>query len=341
MKDLPLYPLKFYPILQQKVWGGNKLKQILGKNEASKHCGESWEISGLKDNISVVKNGFLADNNLTEIIEIYMEDLLGPKIYDLFGTTFPLLIKFIDASDNLSVQVHPNNEIAREKHQSFGKTEAWYIMDADTDAFLISGFKQNISKNEFIARLNNNKILPVLNKTNVKSGELYHIPAGRIHAAGKGILFAEIQQASDITYRIYDWDRTSMSGESRELHLDLALDALDFSEVKRAQTPYVLSKNQPTRLLRNDFFTLNLIYIDQPINKSYTDCQSFVVYLCVEGNTEIITETTTLTLTKGESLLIPYEILEVQINPKNTVKIIEIFIEIELDDNEMALNTGD
>jgi mannose-6-phosphate isomerase len=329
MKELPLYPIKFHPIYKEKIWGGSKLKSQLNKHDAPENCGESWEISAVPGSVSVVKNGFLEGNSLQDILEIYMGDLIGPDIFELFGENFPLLIKFIDANDDLSVQVHPDDEVAAKKHQSFGKTEAWYVIDAEKDARLISGFNKPLGKSEFVARMNNNDILPVLNRVPAKSADLFFIPAGRVHATGKGILFAEIQQNSDVTYRIYDWDRMGVDGKPRQLHVQEALEVIDFSEVKQAETPYELEINSPSRMLRTDYFIMNMIHIDKKITKSYVDCQSFVVYMCVDGKAEIRSDNASETIEKGETILLPYELMEIQIIPDKAVKLIEVYIELE------------
>jgi len=233
-----LYPLKFKPLLKERIWGGDKLKTILGKQGKCATCGESWEISAVEKNVSVVENGFLKNNNLQEIIEIYMGDLVGDKIFDKFGLEFPLLIKFIDANDDLSIQVHPNDKLAHERHQSNGKTEMWYVMDANKDSALISGFNKQISTEEYVNHLNGKTLKDILNRQPVKQGDVFFIPAGRVHAIGAGILLAEIQQTSDITYRIYDWDRVDANGKHRELHTDLALDAINYKYSEDVKTAY-------------------------------------------------------------------------------------------------------
>ncbi|HER08916.1 MAG TPA: mannose-6-phosphate isomerase, partial [Bacteroides sp.] len=201
-----LYPLKFKPILKDKIWGGSRLREVLGK-EASDRAGESWEISGVSGDISVVENGFLAGNDLTELVEVYMGDLVGEHIYEQFGLEFPLLIKFIDANDFLSIQVHPGDELARERHNSFGKTEMWYIVEAEADGQLIAGFNREMDRDTYLEHLQRGTLKEIVNFERVKKGDIYYMPSGRIHAIGAGVLLAEIQQTSDVTYRIYDWDR--------------------------------------------------------------------------------------------------------------------------------------
>jgi len=223
-----LYPIKFQPILKDKIWGGPRLKDILNKSTESDKCGESWEISSVQGNLSIVRNGFLTGNNLQELIEVYMGDLVGDKIYSLFGIEFPLLIKFIDANDILSVQVHPDDELARVRHDAYGKTEMWYIIDAEENAELIAGFNRDLNRETYIRHLQGKTLKEILNFEKVRKGDVFFTPAGRVHAVGAGILLAEIQQTSDITYRIYDWERVDDKGNPRELHTELALDALDF-----------------------------------------------------------------------------------------------------------------
>ena len=223
-----LYPLKFRPIFKEKIWGGSKLRNQLFKNTSSDKTGESWEISGVEGNISVVDNGFLQGKSLNDIISEYKESLLGKKIYNKFGTEFPLLIKFIDADDDLSIQVHPDDNTAKKRHKSFGKTEMWYVIDADKNAELITGVCKNTNKGEYSELLLNKQLKTILNFEKVKKGDVFFIPAGRIHAICKGILLAEIQQTSDITYRIYDWDRKDDTGNERELHTESAIDVIDF-----------------------------------------------------------------------------------------------------------------
>jgi len=329
MQEEPLYPMKFQPIYKAKIWGDDKLKNLLNKTDAPEMAGESWEISGVQDNISLVKNGFLKGNSLHELIEIYMEDLIGPKVYKKFGNEFPLLVKFIDANDNLSVQVHPDDETAKKRHNAYGKTEMWYIMQADPGAQLVSGFKRPVSKEEFIARMNDNNIQEVLNFTDVKTGDVYFIPAGRIHATGAGILFAEIQQTSDITYRVYDWDRTDSNGKSRELHTDLARDVIDYSPVKKARTDYKLKPDFPARIVSCPYFTTNVLHLTKPLTKSYVACESFVIILCTEGKLDIKWDNGTLNMVRGETALIPHELMEITITPAPETKVLETFIEFD------------
>ncbi|MFO7790256.1 MAG: type I phosphomannose isomerase catalytic subunit [Bacteroidales bacterium] len=329
MQDRPLYPMKFHPIYKTKIWGDKRLKTTLNKQDAPDMAGESWEISGIQNNINILKNGFLKGNSLQDLVEIYMEDLVGPKVYEKYGNEFPLLIKFIDANDKLSVQVHPNDKTARKRHNAYGKTEMWYILQAEPGAQLISGFNQPVTKEEFTARMNDNNIQEILNFVDVKAGDTYFIPAGRIHATGAGILFAEIQQTSDITYRIYDWDRVDNDGKPRELHVDLARDVIDYSPVKKARTDYTSKPDFPARIVSCPYFTTNFIHLTNPLTKSYANCESFVIILCTEGKFNLTWDKGTLTIVKGETVLIPHELMELTFTPDPETKILETFIEFE------------
>ncbi|BAX79481.1 type I phosphomannose isomerase catalytic subunit [Labilibaculum antarcticum] len=324
---MSLYPLKFTPILKDKIWGGSKLKTVLNKDFSPlPNAGESWEISGVEGDISVVSNGFLAGNDLEELIEIYMGDLVGDKVYENFGIEFPLLIKFIDANDVLSIQVHPDDELSKERHNAYGKTEMWYVIEADKGSELIVGFNQDISKEEYLAKLEEGKLEDILNNAPVKEGSCFFIPAGRVHAIGKGILLAEIQQTSDVTYRMYDFNRTDDAGNPRELHTELAVDAIDYSYEKKYETTYETEINKASELVRCPYFTTNILEFDQPVEKDYLELDSFVIYMCLEGDLEITYGEDSLSVAKGESVLIPAIINNLTLTPKSKTKILEIYI---------------
>ncbi len=321
-----LYPLKFSPIFKHKIWGGEKLKNLLNKEVQGDDIGESWEISGVQDNISIVSNGFLAGNNLEELIEVYMGDLVGDAIYDKFGLEFPLLIKFIDANDILSLQVHPNDEMAKKQHHSYGKTEMWYILQAEKEAELTIGFNKPITKEEYITELENGNLERILNKEKVTKGDAVFIPAGNVHSIGAGILLAEIQQTSDITYRIFDWNRVDSLGNKRELHRELALQAIDFSKHTESMIAYQSIPNGSAELAKCEYFTVNLLELTTEKKQDYSNLDSFVIYMCIEGEAELQTEDTTTPITKGETVLIPALFETVKIVPKRAVKLLEIYI---------------
>lgn len=324
---MELYPIKFSPILKDKIWGGAKLNQLLNKQDASKVCGESWELSGVEDDVSIVSNGFLAGNNLNEIIEIYMADLVGENIYEIFGNEFPLLFKFIDASDVLSIQVHPDDKLSKKRHSAYGKTEMWYVLDSENGSELISGFKKTSNKKEYLEHLKQGKLLELLNNEQAVSGDAFFIPAGRVHAIGKGILLAEIQQTSDVTYRIYDWERKDDEGKERELHTDLAVDAIDYKHSSDYKIDYKSQKNDSTNLADCNYFTTNLLDLDKTIETDYSILDSFVVYMCVEGHVRIeLDNGTSELIEKGETVLIPANAETVKITPIVDSKLLEVYI---------------
>ena len=254
-----LYPLKFKPILKQTIWGGDKLAYKSEDPRLKESIGESWEISGVQDHISVVSEGPLEENTLEELIEIYMGDLVGDKIYEKFGIEFPLLIKYIDARDNLSIQVHPDDATARERHKAYGKTEMWYLVDAAPEAALILGFKHDVSRELYLQSLHNHTLPELLNTEKVSKGDCFYIPAGTVHAICKGCYIAEIQQTSDITYRIYDYDRRDKNGQARELHTELATDVICFKQQTEHSIHYHSHENHTEELVLSYLVSLFLI----------------------------------------------------------------------------------
>jgi mannose-6-phosphate isomerase len=322
-----LYPIKFEPIIKDLIWGGKKLNAVLNKKNATDKSGESWEISGVEGNISVVSNGFLAGNDLKEIIEVYMGDLVGEKIFQRFGSDFPLLIKFIDACNDLSIQVHPNDEVAMKRHNSFGKTEMWYVMQADDGSELIAGFKKKVDKETYVQNLENKTLSNILNNEQVKPGDVFFMPAGRIHAIGRGILLAEIQQTSNITYRVYDYDRRDKNGNSRELHTELAIDVIDYNVYPDYKTSYSPISNKPVNLADCNYFTTNLLELNDRIERDMIKLDSFIIYMCIEGNVEIsYGNNKTENISKGETVLMPAEISQYYLNPLPSAKLLEIYI---------------
>jgi mannose-6-phosphate isomerase len=311
-----------------KIWGGQKIKTELGKDFGNlPNCGESWEISGVSGNVSVVSNGFLAGNDLEELIEIYMGDLVGDRVYEKFSVEFPLLIKFIDANDDLSVQVHPNDKLAKERHQAFGKTEMWYVLQADQGAKLNSGFNKPLDTNEYLQKLSAGKLMDILNFTEVKAGDVFFMPAGRVHAIGKGILVAEIQQTSDVTYRIFDYNRKDANGNERELHTDLALAAIDFTYHDNFRTEYKAELNKSSEVVSCDYFKTSILEFDKIIEKDIYELDSFVIYICVEGEYEITGQGPAERAKKGETILVPASMSQFQLKPLNgKVKLLEVHL---------------
>lgn len=322
-----LYPIKFHPILKEKIWGGDKLKTILNKSSETKNVGESWEISTVGDDISIVCNGELTGKTLKDLIIEYKDELLGKKVYKEFGDQFPLLIKFIDAKEDLSVQLHPDDELAKKRHNSFGKTEMWYVVQADPEANLIVGFNKDTTKQEYEDFLEKGEITKLLNFEKISKGDSYFIKAGRIHAIGAGSLIAEIQQTSDITYRVYDWDRKDSEGNERELHTDLALDALDYNADKTFKLKYSKDKNKVNNLISGTYFTTSVIEIENSFERKYKDLDSFKILMCVEGSGTINIQKYSLPISFGETILIPAAIENVLIESTSQgIKLLEVYI---------------
>lgn len=324
-----LYPLKFTPIYKERIWGGNKLETCFGKNLNGKtNIGESWELSAVEGDVSVVENGPLAGNSLQDLIEIYMDEVVGGKVYEQFGNEFPLLIKFIDANDDLSIQVHPDDAIAKERHGAYGKTEMWVALDDSAGPKLITGFNQDTNQETFLEKLNNGTLTDLFNYEEVRKGDVFYVPAGRVHAICSGNLIAEIQQTSDVTYRIYDYDRKDKDGNGRELHLDMSLDVMDYSKVKNPKTVYAPKKNQAVQLAACKYFTTNLLEIDQKHERDYYSFDSFVIIICTEGSCvigSIDNEESTL-VKAGDTVLIPAALNQVVYEPVNgVVKLLEVY----------------
>ena len=321
---MKVYPIKFNPILKEKIWGGNKLGTLLGKDTDKDNVGESWEISDVNGNISEVSNGVYKGASLKTLIADHEAQLLGTDNFANFGYNFPLLIKFLDAKTDLSVQVHPDNKMAKKHHNSFGKTEMWYIMDSDTNADIVLGLKDKTVNPEVLNHINANNVDAVFNREQVKKGDSFFIPAGKIHAIGAGVLAAEIQQTSDITYRVYDWDRTDDSGHKRELHTQLAEKATKQFD-SNGKADYTLQPNTKTNLVNCEYFTTNILDITKRQIKEYSNLDSFVVFMCVEGQLEITAGLHTETVKMGETILIPANTQEVTFNSDNA-KLLEVYV---------------
>lgn len=328
MEDSALYPLKFYPLFKNKIWGGNKIKTDLGIDYSPlPNCGEMWILSGVEGNESMVENGFLAENNLNEVLEIYNADLIGEANYARFGNEFPLLIKIIDANDRLSVQVHPDDAHARQQGLERGKTEMWYVMDAEKNAIIIDGFSKKLTPESYQKSLADGTLMDCLNAVHPVKGDVFFIPGGRVHAIGKGILLAEIQQTSDTTYRIYDWDRTDNNGNHRQLHTQQALEVLDFSKVGAVKTNYSYNKNATSKIVECPYFTTSVLTFDKPIKKDFGPIDSFVAYTCIEGICAIRTLNTIVPMRAGECILVPAIADIVELFPETEAKVLEVYID--------------
>lgn len=319
---MSFYPLQFEPILKERIWGGTKLKSYLNKPITSEITGESWEISTVENDVSIVANGDFKGKSLNELIEAYPNEILGTKVYAKFGKQFPLLFKYLDAREDLSIQLHPNDELAQKRHNSFGKTEMWYVMQADADARLIVGFKEKSSPEEYIQHLENKTLLQILDSKKVKPGDVFMLNTGTIHALGAGILIAEIQQTSDITYRVYDFDRVDANGNPRELHVDLALEALNYDKVE-AQRFYEKQENISNEVINCQYFTTHFIPLNGNLKVDKKN-DSFTVYMCVDGHFELYFDGKTSAYQKGDTVLIPASLTDFQLSGQ--AAILEIYI---------------
>lgn len=322
-----LYPLKFETIYKDKIWGGQKIKTVLNKDFGDlPNCGETWEISGVKENISTVKEGTLAGKTLRDVLVEYKGNLVGKSVYEKFGDEFPLLVKFIDANDDLSVQVHPDDKLAKKRHNSFGKTEMWYIFQADEGATLNSGFNRPLTKDKYQKYFDKGELMDILNIEKVKADDVYFLPAGRVHYIGKGCLLAEIQQTSDVTYRMYDFDRTDDQGNKRELHTEESLDAIDFSYHDNYKTIYEDKLNEIVPLVKCDYFTTNKLNFDKAIERDHSDLDSFVIYVCMEGNLTMEFGDDHINVQKGDAVLVPASILKITLKPMGEFKMLESYV---------------
>ena len=319
---MELYPLQFKPILKERIWGGTQLESFLNKPVVSKTTGESWEISGLEGDVSIVSKGVYAGESLNTLISKYPVEMLGAKVYAAFGEEFPLLFKFLDAKEDLSIQVHPNDALAKERHNANGKTEMWYVVQAEENARLIVGFKEDASKEAYLECLKNKSLTSILDDYPVKAGDVFYLETGTVHAIGAGTLIAEIQQSSDITYRIYDFDRKDAQGNLRELHVDLALDAINYKKIS-AKKEYLPTQNEAVSLVASPYFDTNIVVLNGQMVKETTGA-SFLVYMCVEGVFEVLVNGVKYEFQLGDSVLIPAALTNFQLSGQ--AKLLEINI---------------
>lgn len=319
-----LYPFIFEPIIKEKLWGGKNLNKILNKPRMSDYDGESWELSCVPNNVSVLRNGPLAGKTLTELIEQFRGDLVGEAVYEEHGSRFPLLIKFIDAQQDLSIQVHPDNELAKNRHNSFGKTEMWYVIDSEPDASIIVGFSEPLNVSQYLDYVENNKLMSILNRERAQPHDVFFIPAGRVHTIGKGLIIAEIQQTSDVTYRIHDFDRVGTNGSKRELHNDLAIEAIDFTIPNSYKTIYERSSSEQVIGISNYFTTKRrLISKSTTLNFNHSSC---TVLMCIEGSFDVPNYSELPSISKGDTVLVPSCIEELILKPQSSGILLEIQI---------------
>ena len=324
-----MYPLKFEPILKQTLWGGDKIIPFKHLDETLPNVGESWEVSAVEGSESVVANGADKGYTLPEMVRKYKDELVGEANYARFGNKFPLLIKFIDAKLDLSIQVHPGDELAKKRHNSFGKNEMWYVIAADKGAKLISGFSEEITPKEYKDRVHNGTFAEVLQTCTIEPGDVFYVPAGRVHGIGAGAFVAEIQQTSDITYRIFDYNRKDKDGKSRDLHTSQAMDAINFSDVQDDfRTEYERVQNEPVEMVASPYFTTSVYDMTEEITCDYSELDSFVIFICVEGSCRLTDDNQNeITLRAGETVLLPAAVQEVTIVPEGgSVKLLETYV---------------
>lgn len=330
-----LYPFVFELNLFEIVWGGNRLKPLKGLPADTQPIGESWEVSAVPGKESIIANGPLAGMPLTRLVETYGAEVLGKSVAQRYGNQFPLLIKFIDAASDLSIQVHPDDALAGERHGCMGKTEMWFVMDARPGAFLYSGMNQPISKYEYRKRVEDGSICEVLQKHNVSEGDVFFIPAGRVHAIGGGTLIAEIQQSSDVTYRIYDYGRLGLDGNPRQLHTELACDAIDYNVYDSYMTNYTQRENKPVMVTECPYFTVKKHNLTRSFHRKLLKYDSFIIYMCLHGTCCIRMRNsydmpvTEVKLRAGNSCLIPASIADMDIIPDNLsgkTQVLEVYI---------------
>lgn len=316
---MQLYPLLFEPNLHSVVWGGNQLRPYKGLEPTDDPIGESWEVSAEPSSTSIISNGEWKDKDLITIINEQPEAILGKKVNEKYNGKLPLLVKFIDAKKDLSIQVHPNDEMAMREHGKMGKSEMWYVIKADEGAHLYAGFKQEITKEEYQLRIADGTITEVLADHKVKAGDVFYLPAGRVHAICGGIMLAEVQQSSDVTYRIYDYNRPGMDGKPRELHTELAAQALDYHVEENYRTEYNESSNKAVQIIDTPFFDVRVMEINKDFHRDLRKYDSFVISMCIEGDCKIRVRRTDdeILLKEGCSTLIPAAIADYDVIPLN------------------------
>ena len=317
-----MYPLKFKPILKTIVWGGEKIAPYKEIETDQKHIGESWELSGVHGNESVVAEGPLAGRSIADLVKQYKGELIGSHVYENTGDEFPLLIKFIDALTDLSIQVHPNDELAAKRHNSKGKTEMWYVVDAEPGAHLLAGLTEHITPEEYAAKVADGTITDVLARHEVHPGDVFFLPAGRIHAICGGCFIAEIQQTSDITYRIYDYGRLGLDGKPREVHTELAKDAIDYKVYDNYRTEYTPVQNEEVEVVSCQYFTTSIYDLTLPYAKDLSELDSFLVVICLSGRGTLEVDGEEITVHQGETVLVPASADDICFVPEEGMKLL-------------------
>ena len=327
---MPLYPFLFHPNLHTVVWGGHQLQPYKGLEPTDEPIGESWEVSAVPSSTSIISNGSFAGRDIISVISEYPEDILGKAVNEKYHGQLPLLVKFIDAERDLSIQVHPNDEMAQREHGKMGKSEMWYVIRADEGSHLYAGFKQEITPEEYQQRIADGTIIEVLADHQVKAGDVFYLPAGRIHAICGGILLAEVQQSSDVTYRIYDYNRPGMDGKPRELHTELAAQALDYHVEENYRTEYVDNPNKAIQIIDSPYFDVRVMEISKPFHRDLRKYDSFIISMCIEGDCKLCVRSTgdEILLRQGCSTLVPAAIADYDVLPlHHTTRLLDAFID--------------
>ena len=319
-------PLKFKPIFKTLVWGGEKIAPYKGIETEQEHIGESWELSGVPGNESIVAEGPFAGRSIASLVQEFKGELVGQQVYERSGNQFPLLIKFIDAQKDLSIQVHPNDELAAQRHGTNGKTEMWYVVDAQPGAALLSGLSKSITPEEYEARVADGSIVEVLARYPVKPGDVFFLPAGRIHAICSGCFIAEIQQTSDITYRIFDYNRPGLDGKPRQLHTQQAKDAIDYKVYADYRTNYTPAQDEEAELVSCPYFCTSLLDLTLPFAKDLSEIDSFLVAMCLSGSGTLEVDGTETPIGQGETVLIPASADDLCLVPDACMKVLLSFI---------------
>jgi mannose-6-phosphate isomerase len=321
-----IYPIKFNPILKPTIWGGNRINQLKQIADGQSTVGESWEISAVSGFESVVANGVYRGYDLPSLVRLLKEELVGADNYARFGDKFPLLVKFIDAHDDLSIQVHPNDTLAMQRHHSLGKSEMWYVLSADEGAHLIAGFSQKITPQQYLEKVKDGSFVDVLQTYYVKPGDVYYIPAGRVHSLGKGTMVVEVQETSDITYRIFDYNRKDKKGNLRQLHVVEATDAIDFGDIAgEAKIDYRLTENKSVELVSSPKFTTSVYRLTEEMTCDYTELDTFVILVCTEGTCQVVLDDATETIRTGETVLLPAVTQEAKLIPDKLAILLEVY----------------
>lgn len=323
-------PICFTPILQRTIWGGNAIvrwKQLSGKQPHN--VGESWEICDLGDVATIVADGPYAGQTLRQLIQRYGAALLGQANFEKYGDNFPLLIKIIDSYSDLSIQVHPDDAMAQRcEGKPYGKTEMWYIVNREPEATLVNGFCNTISAEDYEQLVATGTLTEHLNTFATEPGDFYYIPAGRIHAIGAGNLLIEIQQASDLTYRVYDYNRIDDRGYKRDLHISQAKEALHFEAEEHCREQDPLTKDACVELVDSAYFTTNVYHLTAPKTIAHPDLDSFRILVAFKGEAEVRTDAgTSVRLSEGNSIFLPAALTSIAVHPlTNDFSFLETYV---------------